>query len=60
MDWAGVLASESTEEDEMSMLAVGFATQIRKRDADLEDELTPIPNGKRPKRSLENVKVEKD
>ena len=36
----GILASES-----------GFSTRIRKRVADLEDESTPISDGKRPRRS---------
>ena len=60
MDWSSVLASESTEEEEMSTLAVGFAAHMRKRDVDLEDEPSPIPDGKRPKWSLLDKEVEKD
>ena len=60
MDWAGVLASESVEEEEMSMLVAGFAARMRNRDADLEDEPTPIPNGMCPKRSSPNVEAEKE
>ena len=44
----------------MSMLAAGFSARMRKWDVDLEDEPTPIPNGKRPKRSFPDVEVEKD
>ena len=47
MDWLGVLANESTKEEEMSMLAVGFVAQMRKRAADLEDEFASIYDGKR-------------
>ena len=32
----------------MSLLVAVFATRMQKRDADLEDEPTPIPDGKRP------------
>ena len=60
MDWAGVLVSEFVEDDEMFMLVAGFTVQMRKRDADLEDEPTPIPHGKGHKRSLPKVEVEKD
>ena len=60
MDWAGILANESVEEEEMSMLAAGFAALMRKWDADLEDEPTLIPDGKRPKRSSPDEEVEKD
>ena len=31
VDWVGVIANEPTEEEEMSRLAVGFATRMRKR-----------------------------
>ena len=60
MDWAGVLDNESVEEDEMFMLAFGFAAQMRKRDADLEDEPTPILNKKLPKQCSLDVEAEKD
>ena len=40
MDWAGILPGESAEEKEMSILASGFAAQIQKRVADLEDDPT--------------------
>ena len=29
VDWTGILASESTEEEEMSMLTAGFAARMR-------------------------------
>ena len=60
MDWAGILANESVEEEEMSMLAIGFAARMQKLDADLEDEPTLIPDRKRPKRSSPDEEVEKD
>ena len=60
VDWVGVLASESAEEDEMSMLVAKFARQMRKRDTNLEDEATSIPDKKRPKPSSPDVEVEKD
>ena len=47
MDWTGILANELAEEEEMSM----FATQMRKRVANLEDKSTLISDGKRPKQS---------
>ena len=51
VDWTGILASEHVEEEEMSMLAVGFAAWMQKQVADLEDESTLISDGKCPKRS---------
>ena len=60
VDWAGVLADESAKEEEMSMLAVGFAAWMQKQTADSEDELTPIPDGKPPRRSSPCEGVEKD
>ena len=60
MDWVSVLATEFAEEDDMPMLAAGFPAWMRKWDTDLEDEPTPIPDGKRPKRSSLDVEVEKD
>ena len=51
VDWMGILASEPDEEEEMSMLAVGFATWMHKWVADLKDESTPISNGKCLRRS---------
>ena len=60
MDWISILSSESVEEEEMSMLAAEFAARILKRVADLEDEPTPILDGKRPKWSSPNEEVEKD
>ena len=50
MDWKGILASESVEEEEMFMLVAGFAARMRKRVVDSEDESTAIYDGKRPKR----------
>ena len=60
MDREGILASDSVKEGDMSMLVVGFATRLPKRVMNLEDEPTPIPNGKHPKRSLPDEEVEKD
>ena len=60
MDWAGVLASEPAKEEEMFMLATGFAARMQKGDADLENEPTPIPDGKRPKKSSPNKEAKKD
>ena len=51
MDWIGIIAREPVEKEEMSMLAVGFATRMHKRVMDSKGESTPISNGKRPKRS---------
>ena len=48
----GILANESVEEVEMSMLAAGFAAWMRKWDVDSKDKSTPIYDGKRPRRSL--------
>ena len=47
MDWAGIIASEPAEEEEMSSLAVGFAARMRKRAAGSKGESTPISDGKR-------------
>ena len=60
MDWTSILASESVEEEEISTLAVGFATWMRKRVADSEDKSTPISNGKRPRRSSLDGEAQKD
>ena len=47
MDWKGVIVSEPIEEEEMSILTVGFTVRIRKRAAGLEGETTPRSGGKR-------------
>ena len=60
MDWTGILASDSTEKEEMSMLASGFASWMQKRVVDSEDESTPIFDGKRPRRSSPNEEAQKD
>ena len=51
VDWTGILTSEYTKEEEMFMITNGFATRMRKKVADLEDEYTPISNGKHRRRS---------
>ena len=51
MDWAGVLASESAEEEEMSMLAIRFTARMLKRTVDSEDDPASESDGKRPRRS---------
>ena len=51
MDWTGILVNKPAEEEEMSILAVGFAARMQKRVAESEDESTPISDGKRPRRS---------
>ena len=48
MDLIGILANKPVEEEEKSMLTVGFSSLMQKRVADLEDESTPISNGKHP------------
>ena len=60
MDWTGILASEFTEKEEMSMLASGFASWMRTRVVDSEDESTPISDGKRPRQSSPNEEAQKD
>ena len=60
MDLEGILASESVEEEKMSMLAAEFAARMRKRDAELEDDPSPIPDRKRPKLSSLSEEAEKD
>ena len=60
MDWTSILANESTEKEKMYMVAVGFATWMRKWVVDLEDESTPISDGKRPRRSSPNEETYKD
>ena len=60
MDWAGIIACEPAEEEEMSMLAVGFSTRMRKRVGDSKDESTPISYGKRLKRSSPDEEAQKD
>ena len=60
MDWTGILTGESNEKEEMSMLASGFASWMRKRVVDSEDESTPISDGKRPRRSSQNEEAQKD
>ena len=54
MDWAGIIASEPPEKEEMSSLVVGFATQIRKQTAGSKGETTPKSDGKWLKRSSPN------
>ena len=51
MDWTVILANEHAKEEEMFMISVEFATRMRKRVADLEDESTPISDEKCPKRT---------
>ena len=60
MDWSSVLANESTEEEKMSMLAIGFAVRMRKRTVDSEDEPAPTSDGKRLRRSSPNEEAQKD
>ena len=51
MDWAGIIANELAEEEEMSRLAARFVARVRKRAACLEDEFTLLYDWKRPQRS---------
>ena len=51
MDWTDILASEFTEENEMSMLTAKFGARMRKRVVDSDDESTPIYDGKHPRLS---------
>ena len=44
----------------MSVLASRFASCMRKRVVDSEDESTPISDGKRPRQSLPNEEDQKD
>ena len=60
VDWTGILASEPTEEEEMSMLAARFVALMQKWVADSEDESTTISDGKRLRRSFPNEKPQKD
>ena len=39
MDWMGIISGELVEEEEMSRLAAGFATPMRKRIVGSEDEI---------------------
>ena len=60
MDWAGVIANEPAEEEEMSMLAAGFSARMHKRAVGLEGESTPIFDGKRSKCSSLDEQAQKD
>ena len=51
LDWVGIIASESTKDEEMSRLAVGFVARMRKRARGSRGESTPISDRKRKKRS---------
>ena len=46
MDWTGIIASELTEEEEMSNLGIGFVVRMRKRAVSSEGETTPRSGGK--------------
>ena len=54
MDWTSIIAGEPAEEDEMSRLAVGFATRMSKRAVGSKGEITSISDGKHPKRYSPN------
>ena len=45
MDWAGVIANEPTEKEEMFRLATGFDAQMHKRAAGSEVSLPPFLKG---------------
>ena len=60
MDWSGILANESSEEEEMSMLATGFAAQMLKQIVDLEDKLASTSDGKRLRRSSLDEEAQKE
>ena len=51
VDWTGVIASEPTEDEEMSSLATGFTAQMRKQAVGSKGETTPRSDRKRSKRS---------
>ena len=51
MAWTSVIASEPAEEEELSSLAAGFTTRMRKRAAGSKGETTPSSDGKWMKRS---------
>ena len=60
VDWTSIIASEPTEKEEMSMLAVGFAALMRKRATNSDGETTPSFDGKRMKQSSPDEKAQKD
>ena len=60
VDSAVVISSESIEEEEMSNLAVRFATLMRKRSSGPEGETTPNYDGKRMKWSSLEEEARKD
>ena len=60
IDWKSVVNSEAPEEEEMSSLAVGFATQMRKRATVLEGETTSSSCGKRARQSPPNEGAQKN
>ena len=60
VDWTGVVANEPAEEEEMSSLAVGFASQMHKQRASSEGEATSISGGKRSRRPSQNEEAKKD
>ena len=59
MDWSDVLAIESVEEEEMSMISIGFSAWMRKRTEDSEDEPAPTSDGKCLRQSSPDEEVEK-
>ena len=60
VDWTGIIASEPTEDKEMSSLAAWFASLMRKWAVGLEGETTPRFDGKRSKRSSPDEEAQKD
>ena len=60
VDWTSIIASEPSEEEEMSRLAVRFTARMHKWATGSKGESTPISDGKRPKRSSPNEEVQND
>ena len=51
MDWAGIIANETTEEEEMFSLTTRFVAHMSKRAVGSEGETTPRYDGKWSKQS---------
>ena len=60
IDWTSVVASEPTEEEEMSNLATEFAAWMRKRTIGSKGEATSISGGKRSRQFPPDDRAQKD
>ena len=60
VEWTSIISNEPTDEEEMSILAAGFAALMRKRATSSDGETTPNFYGKWMKQSSPNEGAQKD